>query len=228
MRKWLPLMTVCLGTFILLIDVTIVNVALPNMVGDLGASFGVLQWVIDAYALALAALVLGAGSIADLIGHRRVYIAGLAIFAISSLMCGLAPNPGMLIIARTVQGIGAAAMFATTFALLNSAYAGRDRGSAYGIWGAVAGHGIPDAAHVARAIAGGRTPGLLDAAPSRGRQFLDSAAHAAAVTGVQATYVVAGAVGILASLVVIILMRPNRTHAARQDERPPVPQPTRR
>ncbi|WP_405096477.1 MFS transporter [Micromonospora sp. NBC_01412] len=139
MRKWLPLMTVCLGTFMLLIDVTIVNVALPDMVGDLGASFGALQWVIDAYALALAALVLGAGSIADRVGHRRAYIAGLVIFAISSLMCGLAPNPGVLIAARTVQGIGAAAMFATTFALLNSAYAGRDRGSAYGIWGAVSG-----------------------------------------------------------------------------------------
>ncbi|MGW4462083.1 MFS transporter [Micromonospora sp. NPDC004704] len=139
MRKWLPLMTVCLGTFMLLIDVTIVVVALPDMVGDLDASFGALQWVINAYALALGALVLGAGSIADLVGHRRAYVVGLAIFAASSLMCGLAPNTGVLITARTVQGIGAAAMFATTFALLNSAYAGRDRGTAYGIWGAVSG-----------------------------------------------------------------------------------------
>jgi EmrB/QacA subfamily drug resistance transporter len=139
MRKRLPLLTVCLGTFMLLVDVTIVNVALPDMVGDLGASFGALQWVIDAYALALAALVLGAGSIADLVGHRRVYIAGLVVFAVSSLMCGLASGPSVLIAARTVQGIGAAGMFATTFALLNTAYAGRDRGSAYGVWGAVAG-----------------------------------------------------------------------------------------
>ncbi|MFC7385738.1 MFS transporter [Sphaerisporangium rhizosphaerae] len=139
MRKWLPLITVCLGTFMLLIDVTIVNVALPDMVGDLGASFGALQWVVDAYALALAALLLGAGSIADLAGHRRAYIAGLALFAISSAACGLSPGTGVLIAARTVQGIGAAAMFATTFALLNSAYTGRDRGSAYGVWGAVAG-----------------------------------------------------------------------------------------
>src|SRR4051812_21150835 len=138
MRKWLPLLTVCLGTFMLLVDVTIVNVALPDMVGDLGASFGALQWVVDAYALALAALVLGVGSIADLVGHRRVYIAGLVIFAVSSLMCGLASGPGVLIAARAVQGIGAAAMFATTFALLNSAYTGRGRGSAYGVWGAVA------------------------------------------------------------------------------------------
>lgn len=139
MRKWLPLLTVCLGTFMLLIDVTIVNVALPDMVGDLGASFTSLQWVIDAYALTLAALVLGTGSIADLVGHRRVFIWGLALFALSSLACGLAPNVEVLIAARTVQGLGAAAMFATTFALLNSSYTGRDRGTAYGLWGAVAG-----------------------------------------------------------------------------------------
>jgi EmrB/QacA subfamily drug resistance transporter len=139
MRKWLPLLTVCLGTFMLLIDVTIVNVALPDMVQELNASFGSVQWVVDAYALALAALVLAAGSVADLFGHRRTYVAGLAIFAASSLACGLAPNAGVLVWVRAVQGVGAAAMFATTFALLNSSYTGRDRGTAYGIWGAVAG-----------------------------------------------------------------------------------------
>jgi EmrB/QacA subfamily drug resistance transporter len=139
MRKWLPLITVCLGTFMLLIDVTIVNVALPDMAGDLKTSFGALQWVVDAYALTLAALVLGTGSIADLIGHRRAYVAGLALFAVSSLVCGLAPNSGALVAARAVQGVGAAAMFATTFALLNSNYTGRERGTAYGMWGAVAG-----------------------------------------------------------------------------------------
>jgi EmrB/QacA subfamily drug resistance transporter len=139
MRKWLPLITVCLGTFMLLIDVTIVNVALPDMAGDLKTSFSSLQWVVDAYALTLAALVLGTGSIADLVGHRRAYVAGLALFAVSSLACGLAPNSGALIAARAVQGVGAAAMFATTFALLNSNYTGRDRGTAYGMWGAVSG-----------------------------------------------------------------------------------------
>ncbi|MFK3983373.1 MFS transporter [Micromonospora sp. NPDC050397] len=139
MRRWLPLLTVCLGTFMLLIDVTIVNVALPDMVVDLHASFGALQWVVNAYALALGALVLGAGSVADLVGHRRAYVVGLVVFAVSSLACGLAPGPGVLIAARAVQGVGAAAMFATTFALLNSAYVGRDRGTAYGIWGAVSG-----------------------------------------------------------------------------------------
>lgn len=139
MRKWLPLLAVCLGTFMLLIDVTIVNVALPDMATELKTSFGSLQWVVDAYALVLAALVLGTGSIADLVGHRRSYIAGLGLFAVSSLACGLAPNSEALVAARAVQGMGAAAMFATTFALLNSNYCGRDRGSAYGLWGAVAG-----------------------------------------------------------------------------------------
>ncbi|MRH90753.1 DHA2 family efflux MFS transporter permease subunit [Nocardia sp. SYP-A9097] len=139
MRKWLPLLTVCLGTFMLLIDVTIVNVALPDMRTDLNASFGALQWVVDGYALAMAALMLGAGSIADLVGHRRTYLAGLGLFAAASLVCGLAPNPQVLIAARIVQGVGAATMSCTTFALLNAAYAGRDRGTAYGVWGAVAG-----------------------------------------------------------------------------------------
>jgi EmrB/QacA subfamily drug resistance transporter len=139
MRKWLPLVTVCLGTLMLLIDVTIVNVALPDMAKDLKTSFGALQWVVDAYALTLAALVLGTGSIADLVGHRKAYVAGLALFAASSLVCGLSPNDSVLVASRAVQGIGAAAMFATTFALLNSNYTGRDRGVAYGMWGAVAG-----------------------------------------------------------------------------------------
>jgi EmrB/QacA subfamily drug resistance transporter len=139
MRKWWPLVTICLGTFMLLVDVTIVNVALPDMAVDLQTSFTSLQWVIDAYALTLAALLLGIGSLADRFGHRRSYVIGLVIFAVASLACGLAPNANILIAARAVQGIGGAAMFATTFALINSSYQGRDRGTAYGMWGAIAG-----------------------------------------------------------------------------------------
>jgi EmrB/QacA subfamily drug resistance transporter len=139
MRKWWPLVTICLGTFMLLVDVTIVNVALPDMAVDLGTSFSAMQWVVDAYALALAALLMGIGSISDIVGHRRAYIAGLGLFAVSSLACGVAPDVGLLIGARAVQGVGGAAMFATTFALLNSSYRGRDRGTAYGMWGAVSG-----------------------------------------------------------------------------------------
>jgi EmrB/QacA subfamily drug resistance transporter len=139
MRKWLPLLTVCLGTFMLLVDVTIVNVALPDMARQLHTSFGSLQWVVDAYALVLAALVLGTGSIADLVGHRRAYVAGLALFAAASFTCGIAPDTTTLVVSRAVQGLGGAAMFATTFALLNSSYSGRERATAYGLWGAVAG-----------------------------------------------------------------------------------------
>ncbi|MBL7261243.1 MFS transporter [Actinoplanes sp. LDG1-01] len=139
MRKWWPLVTVCLGTFMLLVDVTIVNVALPRMAGDLYASFDSLQWVVDGYALSLGVLLLGAGSLADRIGHRRLYAAGLVVFALSSLACGLASDDTLLIAARVVQGIGGAALFTTTFALLNSSYQGRSRGVAYGIWGGVSG-----------------------------------------------------------------------------------------
>lgn len=150
MRKWLPLTAICLGAFILLVDVTIVNVALPRMADDLHASFTSLQWVIDIYALALAALLLAVGSLADLFGHRRLYVAGLVVFAAASLACSLAPNAAVLITARAVQGVGGAAMFATSAALVAATYHGRDRGVAFGVWGAVNG-----AAAAAGPIAGG-------------------------------------------------------------------------
>ncbi|MEU7725275.1 DHA2 family efflux MFS transporter permease subunit [Streptomyces sp. NPDC040724] len=144
MRKWLPLTAVCLGAFMLLVDVTIVTVALPDMAADMASDtstggFSVLQWLMDVYALALAALLLGAGSLADRIGRRRVYLGGLGLFAAASLACGLATGPAELIAFRAVQGIGGAAMFATTMALLSAAYQGRDRGVAFGVWGAVNG-----------------------------------------------------------------------------------------
>jgi EmrB/QacA subfamily drug resistance transporter len=139
MRKWLPLLAVCLGNFMLLLDVTIVNVALPDVAADLGTSFGALQWVVDGYTLALAALVLAVGSVADVFGHRRTYLVGLVVFAASSLVSALAPTAGTLVAARAVQGLGGAAMLATSFALLNASYEGRDRGVAYGVWGAVSG-----------------------------------------------------------------------------------------
>jgi EmrB/QacA subfamily drug resistance transporter len=139
MRKWMPLIAVCLGTFMLLVDVTIVTVALPEMAVDLKTSFSALEWVVDIYALILAALLLAMGALGDLYGRRRLYLGGLALFALASLGSGLARTTGELIAARGVQGIGGAAMFATTIALLNAAYQGRDRGTAFGIWGAVSG-----------------------------------------------------------------------------------------
>src|SRR3569833_2819562 len=139
MRKWWPLTAVCLGAFILLVDVTIVNVALPSMVDDLDASFGSLQWVIDGYTLALAALLLASGSLADRFGHRRLYLYGLGLFGLASLLCSLAPTAAALIAARVAQGAGGAAMFATAPALLLASYQGRDRGTAFGVWGAANG-----------------------------------------------------------------------------------------
>ncbi|WP_327291203.1 MFS transporter [Streptomyces sp. NBC_01198] len=139
MRKWLPLVTICLGAFILLVDVTIVNVALPSMASDLDAPFSALQWVIDGYALALAALLMVAGSLGDLFGHRRLYVAGLTVFAAASLGAALSPDAAVLISARAVQGVGGAAMFATSAALVAATYQGRDRGVAFGVWGAVNG-----------------------------------------------------------------------------------------
>ena len=150
MKKWWPLVAVCAGTFMLLVDVTIVTVALPDMARELHTTFQDLQWVIDLYALVLAALVLTVGSVADRLGRRRVYLIGLVVFALSSLACGLAPNVGVLIAARGVQGLGAAAMFATTMALISSSYSGRERGVAFGVWGAVNG-----AAAAAGPIVGG-------------------------------------------------------------------------
>ena len=139
MRKWLPLVAVCAGTFMLLVDVTIVTVALPAMANGLHASLPNMQWVLGLYALVLASLVLTSGSLADRIGRRAVYLGGLVIFAAASLTCGLSGNVAVLIAARGVQGLAAAAMFATTLALISSNYEGRDRGFAFGVWAAVNG-----------------------------------------------------------------------------------------
>jgi EmrB/QacA subfamily drug resistance transporter len=142
MAKWWTLIAVCIATFMLLLDITVVNVALPYIERDLGSSFEDLQWVVDAYALTLAAFLLTAGSVADRIGRRRVFVAGLAVFTIASALCGLAGSPLMLNLARGLQGVGGAMMFATSLALLASAYTGRDRGTAIGIWGATIGGAV--------------------------------------------------------------------------------------
>ncbi|MFE5564677.1 MFS transporter [Amycolatopsis japonica] len=150
MRRWGPLITVCAGAVMLLLDVTIVNVALPEAAVELSATFTDLQWVLDGYVLALAALLLGTGALADRFGRRRVYCAALATFGLASLCCGLAPSPELLTAARTVQGLGAAGMFATAPALLNDTYRGRSRGIAFGVWG-----GVSAAAAAAGPVVGG-------------------------------------------------------------------------
>jgi EmrB/QacA subfamily drug resistance transporter len=137
--KWWTLTAVCLGTFMLLLDVTIVNVALPDIQRALGSSFSSLQWVVDAYALTLASLLLVTGSLADLYGHRLLYLVGLGIFTVASLLCGLAGSTLALELSRALQGVGGAAMFSVSLALLADAFRGRDRGAAFGVWGAVTG-----------------------------------------------------------------------------------------
>jgi EmrB/QacA subfamily drug resistance transporter len=138
-RKWWTLIAVCTGTFMLLLDVTIVNVALPSIQRSLHASFNDLQWVVDAYALTLAALLLTTGSLADLFGRRLVFVIGLVVFSASSLASGLAQSPLWLNLARGAQGVGGAAMFSTSLALLGHSFRGRERGTAFGVWGAITG-----------------------------------------------------------------------------------------
>jgi EmrB/QacA subfamily drug resistance transporter len=126
----------------LLLDITIVNVALPSIRDDLHASFEDLQWVVDAYALTLASFMLTAGSLADLLGRRRIFVAGLALFTVASLLCGLSNSPTALNLSRALQGVGGSAMFATSLALLAAAFRGRERGTALGIWGATTGASV--------------------------------------------------------------------------------------
>jgi EmrB/QacA subfamily drug resistance transporter len=139
-RKWWTLIAVSVATFMLLLDITVVNTALPSIQEDLKASFTDLQWVVDAYALTLAAVVLSAGSLADRLGRRRVFAAGLAIFSVASLAAGLAPDPTFLNLSRAVQGVGGAVMFAVSLALVAQEFApGRERGTAMGMYGATIG-----------------------------------------------------------------------------------------
>ena len=142
-RKWWTLIVVSVATFMLLLDITVVNTALPAIEEDLGASFTDLQWVVDGYTLALAALVLTAGSLADRLGRKRLFAAGLGIFSVASLAAGLAPDPTFLNISRAIQGVGGAILFAVSLALLAQEFApGRERGMAMGIYGATIGASV--------------------------------------------------------------------------------------
>ena len=138
-KKWWTLIAVCTGIFMLLLDVTIVIVAQPAIETGLHAGLSDVQWTLDAYALTLAGLLLTSGVLADRYGRKLLFSIGLVIFTLGSLLCGLAVNPLMLIVSRSVQGVGGAAMFATSLALLGNSFRGKDRGTAFGIWGAVVG-----------------------------------------------------------------------------------------
>src|SRR4051795_11474097 len=138
-RKWWTLIAVSVATFMLLLDITVVTTALPQIARDLGSSFNDLQWVIDAYSLTLAALLLTGGSLADRVGRRAVFAFGLVVFTVASALCGFAGSPLMLTLSRALQGIGGACMFTTGLALIASAFPPAERGIAIGVWGAVTG-----------------------------------------------------------------------------------------
>ncbi len=141
-RKWWTLIAVSVAIFMLLLDITVVNVALPDIQRSLHSTFSDLQWVVNAYALTLAAFLLTSGSVADLIGRRRVFVAGLVVFTSASAVCGLSTTPLMLNLARAVQGTGGAMLFATALALLAQAFHGKERGTAFGVFGAVTGGAV--------------------------------------------------------------------------------------
>src|ERR1700733_1750024 len=167
-RSGAALISVCLGFFVIQLDVTIVNVALPAIQREIGGSLAGLQWVIDAYTLALAAIMLTAGSAADRIGARKVFAAGLTVFAVGSAACAAAPTLGVLIAARAVQGLGASALLPCSLALLVHQFPDpRARARALGVWGGMGSLGVALGPVIAQHVtphrrvgpaAGGRCP----------------------------------------------------------------------
>src|SRR5229473_2726772 len=138
-NPWAVLVVVSLGFFMTLLDLTIVNIAIPNMIDKLHASLDDVLWVLNAYALVLAVLVITAGRLGDLLGTRTMFVAGIAVFTAASAACGFAPGAGWLIAFRAVQGLGAAMLMPQTLAIVTTTFPPERRGAAFGIWGAVAG-----------------------------------------------------------------------------------------
>src|SRR5580698_4410726 len=138
-NPWAVLVVVSLGFFMTLLDLTIVNIAIPNMIDKLNASLDGVLWVINAYSLVLAVLLITAGRLGDLRGQRNLFIIGVALFTLASAACGSSQTVGELIAFRAVQGVGAALLMPQTLALLTMVFPAERRGAAFGIWGAVAG-----------------------------------------------------------------------------------------
>jgi EmrB/QacA subfamily drug resistance transporter len=136
-RKWWTLGAVAFGLFMIMLDNTIVNVALPSIQRDLHIGISELEWVFNGYALTFGVLMLTGGKLADLMGRRSIFIAGLVIFTVASLFCGLATSAGWLIGARVVQGVGSALMNPATLSIITATFPPRQRGMAIGIWAGV-------------------------------------------------------------------------------------------
>src|SRR5919109_64648 len=136
-RKWWTLGSVAFGLFMIMLDNTVVNVALPSIQRDLGTDLSELEWIVTGYALTFAALMLIGGKVADAYGRRLIFVLGIAIFTLASLWCGLAGSGSMLITARIVQGVGAALMNPATLSIIAATFPPRQRGTAIGIWAGV-------------------------------------------------------------------------------------------
>jgi len=136
-RRWWALGAMCFALFMIMLDNTVVNVALPSIQRSLHMSISSLEWIVTAYALTFAALLITGGKLGDLYGRRRMFMLGLTIFTLSSLACGLAPNAGFLIGARAVQGVGAALMNPATLSIITATFPPKERGQAIGIWAGV-------------------------------------------------------------------------------------------
>ncbi len=138
-NPWVVLIVMSLGFFMTLLDLTIVNIAIPDMISRLHATLDGVLWVINAYALVLAVLLITSGRLGDLFGQRRLFMIGVILFTLASAACGFSPTVGALIAFRAIQGVGAALLLPQTLAILTTVFPPERRGAAFGIWGAVAG-----------------------------------------------------------------------------------------
>lgn len=138
-RRWVALATLSVGVAMIIVDATIVNVAIPQIIRDLGISLADAEWITTVYALVFAALLITVGRIGDLRGRKRLFLSGLVVFVVASMLAGLAPSGGALIGARVLQGVGAAMILPSTLSTVNATFQGRDRAIAFGIWGSVIG-----------------------------------------------------------------------------------------
>src|SRR4051812_43117883 len=136
-RKWWTLAAMCFALFMVMLDNTVVNVALPSIQKDLGASISALEWTVNAYTLSFAVLLVTGGRLGDIFGRRRMFLFGVVLFALSSAAIGLAPNDGLLVAGRALQGIGAAFMMPGTLSIISNEFPPAERGRAIGTWAGV-------------------------------------------------------------------------------------------